>query len=380
MPALQTLLAPQVLTEVVSQVAASSDWLANLFGVAPGGRNVLNYGHGREGAYHVYNHVRKVAKGRAPGMSAGTRGAQGIGRVSFTYPRMFDSVSLLAETLHNLGRIDNPAVRDTAGANMISLQTKTLGELAANWRKAQIMGALRDSLYVGVSGDDEYFSLSSSNTLARINFQMPSGNKSQLNMLGDGNIIDASWAVNNTNIPLHLGKINAAFQRLCGGHLAACVCDATTWNRVITNDVVAETHGTANQPFRVLERDELDPVLGNTMKNVYRARLNVYPDIIWYITDEGLEIGKPGSETFEKIVEPNKVAFIGFEPGDPTLACYEGSEPVAEYDGAAETLKVGLSSWAVKRANPTQTELFVLDNALIVNHIPNSIAYGTVIF
>lgn len=384
MAGLQQLLNPQVLTQVVSQVAASSDWLLNLFGVQPGGKNILNYGHARNGAFHVYNHVRTVAKGRAPGTAAGRRPLNSMGRVNFTYPRMHDSVSLSAEQLHNLGRIDNPAVRDTAGATMIQRQTDTLGEMAANWRKAMLVGALRDSLYVGISGDDEYISWTDpgSTTVGsvRINFQMPSANKSQLNMLGAGDIIDATWATSTTDIPGHIGKINAAFQQLCGGHLAACVVTSATWNKVIQNTKVANIHGSANPPFKVLERDSLDPLVGNTMKNVYRAILNVYPDVIWYITDEGLDIGAPGSETYSKIVEDNKALFIGFEPGDKIIGCYEGSEPICEYDGAPETVKVGLNAWSVKRANPTCTDLFVLDNALIVNHVPKSIAYGTVIF
>lgn len=384
MAALQQLLAPQVLTNTISQVAASSDWLTNLFGVQPGGKNVLNFGHGRNGAYHIYNHVRKVARGRAPGTAAARGATNPMARVDFTYPRMHDSRSLPAEQLHNLGRIEDPATRDVAGAAMISRQTDTLGEMAANWRKAQLVGQLRDSLYIGLSGDDEYLSwtdpASSTVGSVRINGRMPAGNKSQLNMLGTGNIIDASWAVAGTNIPGHIGQINAAFQQLCGGHLAACICGTTIWNHVINNTKVAATHGSANAPFRILERAELDPVIGSTMKNVYRAVLNVYPDIVWYITDEGLDIGAPGSESYSKIVEDTKCLFVGFEPGDKILSAYEGSEPIAEYDNGPETVKVGLSSWSVKRSNPTSTDLFVLDNALVVNHVPNSVAYGTVVF
>ncbi len=62
----QTLLQPQVLTRVVSQKAAASDWLLNLFGLQPGGSNEVNLGHGRVGAFNIYNNVRTVGKGRAP--------------------------------------------------------------------------------------------------------------------------------------------------------------------------------------------------------------------------------------------------------------------------------------------------------------------------
>jgi hypothetical protein len=384
MVAIQNLLMPQTLTKVVSQQAATSDWLTNLFGVQPGGKNTLRYGHGRVGQFNIYNNVRKVAQMRAPGTAAGRRAPNPMGTVLFSYPRMYDSVELLAETLHNLGMITDPKERDSAGADMIRRQTDTLSQLASNWRKAMLIGHLRDQLYIGKAGDEEWFTFTSNESgalpIIQANAQMPAGNKSQLNMLGGGNIIDASWATETTDIPSHLMQINAAFQQLCGGHLNACICTQNVWNKVIKNDHVAAIHGSAQAPFRVFEREALDPVLANTQKNVYRAVLNVLPDVTWYITDEVIDIGKPGSETTTKLVEDTKVLFIGHRPDDGTVGCYEGSEPVAEYDGATPVVKTGLSSWSVARSNPTKTDLFVLDNALTVSHIPNSRAYGTVIF
>jgi hypothetical protein len=383
MVALQSLLAPQTLTKVISQQAATSDWLATMFGCQPGGKNELNYGHAREGSFHIYNNVRKVAAGRAPGAAAGRRAANPIGRVEFSYPRMHDSVEMLAEVLHNLGRITDPAERDAAGADMIRRQTSTLAQLAANWRKAMLIGHLRDDLHVVFTGDDVYFTYDSAQAgaspLLKAEARLPAANKAQLNMLGGGNIISASWATDTTDIPGHLMAINAAFQQLCGGHLHACICPFNVWNAVIKNEHVAAIHGSANAPFLSFERDSLDPVIANTMRNVFRARLSVLPDVTWYITDEGIEVGSPGSETFQKIVPNDHVLFVGHRPDDGTVACYQGSEPVAEYDGGPESVRVGLSSWSVKRSNPTKTDIFVLDNALAVSHVPLSRAYARVI-
>lgn len=380
MPALQTLLNPVVLTRTISQVAASSDWLSNLFGVQPGGKNILQHGHGREGAFHIYNNTRKVAKGRTPGAAAGRRGAQPMGKVMFSYPRMHDSVSLLAEDLHNLAKIDDPAVRDVAGEDMISRQTTTLAQLASNWRKVQLMGMLRDSLYIVRAGDDEYFSLTDPGILGeRVNFRMPAGNRAQLNMLGGGNLVTGTFASDATDIPLILGNINAAFQQLNGGFLGAVITNWQVWNAIIGNAFVQATHGSSSAPFMSLQWDG-ESTLAKTMKNVYTARLNFMPQTTFYVTDEGLEIGAPNSETYQKIVPANQAAFIGFTPGDDVVGMYEGSEPVAEVDGGPMTVKTGLASWSVARANPTQTEIYVLDNAMIANHVPNSIAFADVVF
>lgn len=379
MSALQTLLSPQVLTKVVSQKAAASSWLLDLFQLGPGQSQETYMGHGRFGAFNIYNHVRSVAKGRAPGTAAGRSAPNPMGTVNFTYPRMHDSVTLLAETLNNLGRIDDPAQRDAAGADMIKRQTNTLGEMAANWRKAMLMGMLRDSLYFAFSGDDVYLNMTSG---LRINFQMPAGNKTQLNMLGAGNIIDASWATSTTNIPLHLLKINEGFQRLNGGKLCAVICGLTVFDAIRKNDHVQEEHGTSHSPYLRFDRLAVEDGPGKTAKNVFVVELRSAPGVLFYVTDETLDIGPDAdSLTATKIVADNTATFIGFEPGtEEVVQCYLGSEPIAEYDGGPENVKVGTASWSVKRSNPTATELFVLDNCLTVNHIPDSIATGTVIF
>lgn len=379
MPALQTLLSPRVLTKVISQKAAASDWILQLFGLGPGSANEIYMGHGRYGAFNIYNNVRTVGKGRAPGTAAARSNPNPMGTVPFVYPRMHDSVSLPAEVMHNLGLITDPQRRDAMGADMIRRQTDTLAQKAANWRKAQLIGALRDSLYFKSAGDSQYITFTSTNA-NRINFQMPSGNKNQLNMLGAGDIISTTWSNTSADIPGHLLGINAAFQRLNGGHLAVVICGFSVWNYVKKNTFIQQEHGTANSPFLRFERLAVEDTIAKTSKNVMIAELASAPGVIFYITDEGLDIGPEGSEVFTPIVEPKNAIFIGFEPGDDVIQCYQGSEPIAEYDAGPKELKIGTTSWSVDRSNPTTTDLFVLDNALIVNHIPDSVAYGQVVF
>lgn len=379
MAALQTLLSPQVLTKVISQKAAVSDWLINLFGLGPGGKNEIYEGHGRYGAFNIYNNVRTVGKGRAPGTAAARSRPNPMGVTPFTYPRMHDSVGLPAEVLHNLGLITDPAQRDAMGADMIRRQTETLAQKAANWRKAQLIGCLRDSLYLRQEGESQYITFTSTNAM-QIPFQMPAGNKAQLNMLGAGNIINATWATSTTNIPGHLLQINAAFQRLNGGHLAVVICGWQVWDYVKKNDFVQEEHGTAHSPFLRFERVAVEDTITKTGKNVMVAELASAPGVLFYITDEGLDIGPEGSEVYTKIVEDGKAIFLGFQPGDDVIQAYQGSEPIAEYDNGPKTVKIGMASWSCERANPTSTDLFVLDNSLIVNHVPDSVAYGTLVF
>ena len=379
MTSIQQILRPITLTKVISRVAASTDTILQFMGMQDGGKNVSYMGHGRQGSYRVYNHLRSVAAGRAPGTAANRSARNWVGEVPFVYPRMHDSVILPAEELHNLSKIEDPRVRDEAGADYIKRQSMSLGEKAGNWRTALVVGMLRDSLYIHQDGDTWYPTYSSSGATYRINYQMPAGNKTQLDMLGGGSIIDASWATSTTDIPSHLAQINAAFQQLNGGRLTDILINAEGWMNVISNDKVAAVHGTANPPFQVFDR-----VVGTgpdgTPINEQTGVLTVMPGVTWHITDAGLDIGVPNSETYTKHSPDNTATFL-CSPDRPGLyTMYEGSEPIAEYDGGPQTTKIGFNAWSKQSSNPTATEIFVLDNALPVNHVPNSIAYGTVVF
>lgn len=382
------LLAPQVLTNVISQQAAVSEWILNLFGVNHGadvsdplfdsetdvakGANVLNFGHGRNGAFSVFDNSRRVAKGRAPGTAAAQSGVQDVGQVPFTYARMYDSIRLLAETFHNLGLINDPAQRDLMGRRMIEMQTRVKAQEAANWRKAALIGSLRSTLRARRAGEDVHWSFTTGNSVSQ---QIPAGNLGQLNMLGAGNIISASWANPATRINDHLDGINTGFQRLCGGALKASIIPGNVWSAIIGNDQIRNLAGIANPPFETLKVD-VNSKVAVTMKNVKIAKIVSQPQCTFYVTDENVIL----DDGEQSIVPTGTGMFFGFEPDDGTVAVYEGSEPVAEYDGGPETLRTGFSSWYVKRSNPTATEVFFLDNAMPVIHVPRAVAFANLIF
>lgn len=378
MASIQELLRPITLTKVISRVAASTQTLLQFMDMGPGGKNTTFVNHGRDGSYHVYNNVRTVAQGRAPGTAAARSARNAMGRVPFTYPRMHDSIALPAEELHNLAQIADPRTRDVSGTDYIRRQTMTLGQKAGNWRTALLVGMLRDSLYLVPSGDTLYPSYSDPGGAIRVNYGMPAANKSQLDMLGDGDIIDVPWNSPGANIPSHLLQINAAMQELNGGTLTDVFITSTMWSNITTNDYVATGAGFQNAPFTLFERAVGKGPDGVEI-NEQIGKINTVPWVTFHITDNGLEVGAPGSETYTKHIADTAAVFMQ-SPSTGNYTMYEGSEPIAEFDGGPETVKSGFASWSTKASNPTSTNIFVLDNALPVNHIPTSIAYGTVVF
>lgn len=378
MASIAQILQPITLTKVVSRQMAAEKWILQFMGMAPGGAQEEFFGHGRTGSYQVFNNTRQIGRGRAPGVAAAVAKRNPIGQVPIVYPRMHEMIPMLAEDLHNLAKIGDPRMRDEAGADMIRRQTGFQAQKAANWRAVQVMGMLRDELFVHTDGDDWTMNFTTANSQFRINHQMPSGNKTQLNMLAAGNIITTSWDNPSADIPNHLNGIDAAFQELYGGRLENIICTGAIWQHVINNDAVSSQAGIAASPFRRFERMVGTREDGSPL-NVSVGEITARPGLLFYITDEGLDLGAPGSETFTKYVGANEAVFMP-NVNIGTFSFQQGSEPIAEFDGGPETVRVGLSSWSKKSSNPTVTEIFVLDNGLAINHIPNSVAYGTVVF
>ena len=380
------ILRPNLFTQVVKQVVASADPILNFMGFQPGGFNERNEGHGREGVYHIYDDSRKVAKGRAPGTPAGRSSKQPMKAVPFTYPRMHDSISLLAEFFHNIGRIGDPVTRDEAGKDMIMRQSATLSQKAANWRIAMTVGMLRDQLYVQEEGDDWFWNYTSTSALAQVNFRVPSGNKTSLNMTNragtsvhGASIIDVSWASPGANIPLHFAKINQARSVQGVGPVKHVHCNSIVWNYLINNDHLSAMAGISNPPFSMYQRVAGSRPDGSPLHE-YVGAFNVLPGVMFHVTDEGLELWDASADdyAFTKHFPDTMAVLMGEPNASQKYSLYQGSEPIAEYDGGPETVRVGLSAWSKKTSNPTSCECYVLDNALAVPHDPYDLVVATV--
>ncbi len=391
MPTLQQLLEPIVLTKVVSRVAAASDAVLNFMGFQPGGFNEVDFDHGRAGEYNVFNSARTIGQGTAPGTAAAMSRKQVTTQVRFTYPRMHDSIDMLAEDIHNITRIDDRKIRDRAGAQLIQRQGKFLGEKAANWRLAATVGMMRDSLFIQQEDQDWYWTYadgvpSAAVTVHQVNLRMPAGNKDQLNMtdragnsIFSRNIITTSWANPSADIPTHIFEINEARAAQGQGPVTNIHLGSNLWLKVAQNDVISSMAGIANPPFTTFVRAAGTRPDGQPMQELI-GQVLALPGVTFHISDEGVELGTPGSETFTKHWPTTSAIFMGDPQNTDKYSMMLGSEPIAEFDGGPETIKKGLASWSVKKSDPTLTRLFILDNALPVNHDPFSIAHATPVF
>tara|TARA_R110000803_G_scaffold210718_2_gene283386 strand:- start:13606 stop:14745 length:1140 start_codon:yes stop_codon:yes gene_type:complete len=375
---LTSILRTKNVTKVVSRVAANSNAMLNFFGMQPGGPNTIPTG-GREFSYQVFDAVRSPGILRAPGAPAARQARRPIGSVHGVFPRMHEQIDMLSEFTHNLAMVgQSDGARDEAGKAYLARQIIPTAQRAANFRTMLLVGMLRDALYVHESGDDWYGDWTTATDLVRINFQRPAGNLSKLDMLGGGDILGASWATAATDIPANLRAINSAFQELVGTGLDHVWCSSVIWGHVINNDVVQAVGGSASPPFQLYDRVAGIGPDGMPIRDQV-GTITACPGVTFHITDAGLTLGAPGSESFAKLCDDTHAIFCP----SPTPEIYEmreGSEPIAEYDGGPESVRMGLSSWARSRSNPTGTEVFTLDNALACDYVPKATAYGLCVY
>jgi hypothetical protein len=367
------LLTPSVVTGLVSRLFRQGNVMQRFFGFEIGGPNVTQVS-GRSHSWDIYDRTRIPAKGRAPGTGPGTRAANPVGRQVATIARAYEKVGDISyEKLNNIRVLgENAGSRDKLGIQYLENQAITVRDYHDNFREFLTWGMVQGSCGFSISGDDWIPVLSSPDIT--IDYKMPSGNKSQLNMLGAGDIISATWATAGTDIPTHLDKINTAFMQLVGAPLAFVITDSTVWRTVLKNTQVQNQAGSVNTAYIDFEQTE-DRNSNGQLTGLRRARIKAYPWLEWIIWDGTLNIN--GTET--GLFGGTKACF-GIRPDKSFCQMVEGSEPVKESPWAPAVERFGSHFWLREWDEPARVELHGISNCLPEMRIPKGLAFGTVIF
>lgn len=382
---LSEILSTKVTSKTVTQIAACTSELLNFFGFqgnTPGsdGRNVRRVGH-RQFGFDIFNDARTSAMASAPGTAARTARRQKVGRVEGQFARFCEKLPLLLDELHNFRKIGGPSSEyDEVGKDFVMKQQRYLGQRLANARLILTAGMMRGALYEHQTGDDLFYNFDSTNAVSTINYQIPAGNKDQLNMLGAGNIIDADWATATTNIPLHLSQINAAFQSLAGTNLRTLIMNNVTFQYVINNTQVARQAGSSSTPFETFEREVGKGTNGRPLCN-QTAKLKCAPFYNIIVTDAIIEVqttaAGQGTTSTIKVI-PDGYVWMGPEVTPEIMEMCLGSEPVNEGYGKATTVQFGSYAWTKEIDDPACMCMYSLDNALPALYVPKAVAWAHV--
>jgi hypothetical protein len=362
--AMPTVLQPAVVNERVNRVKVINTTLQRLFGCMPGGPNERTQPI-RRGAYDTFNDTRAVGNARRPGTSAGTIARQVVGSVNYTIPHHFDRMDIPMELVNNIRPIGGPAGQiDVLGQQYMADQEKYMKQRCVNIREFQLAAMLRGSYTFTVSGDELKHTFSGGTHT--INYQIPSGNLTTLDMLGAGAIIGAEvWSTTSNDIIAHLEKINAAMIQLTGMGLEHVLVDSVGWGYVRKNTAVQNAAGTSQRYFDILDRDD--------ELQTFTAKLTGLPWVTFHIIDNVLDV----NGTTTKIIPSNRAAFLPSLNGDwfKYMVC---PSPVVEYDGATAKNVVGDYYWYATKGNPAKYELFSKFDGLPRLDIPAALAWGNI--
>ncbi len=356
-----------VFSTVRSPNARISRWL----NAQPGGsQTAQNYG--RNFSYDIFDHTRKMAQFRAPGSPSGRGNLQPVGNVAGRICRIYEDILIPYERIYNGRALGGPQGSiDKGGLRYIAGQQMTLATRFQNTREFMVSRALRGAFGIKSVGD-AWTAVEAGNGDYDIDFRIPAGNKSKLDMLGAGDIIGTSW--DNAAAPIFddLCAINAAFENLHGWPLQHVWISSVGWGYVLANTQVKALGGTSNTPFAQYDRVTETADDGKPVNEMY-AVLRGVPWIKWHINDSVLEVD--GTNT--KFIDDTHAIFTP-EPDNDWFEMLEGSEPVVERDGEGVIEPYGLHTWGKTISNPAAMNIFALDNCFPALKVPKCVAYGMI--
>ncbi len=375
----ETLLSPLMVAEVISQTAGSLNPLASFWNwtvgtanqVSKSERNVIAWPT-RDFAYDIFDNTKTVANASQPSAVRTQIAPQVIGHVQGTFPRIAEQVELDLEKIYNLRKLgQSSGVLDVGGIEYINRQSKYIGQRINSAIEFQTAAMMRGEYYYKQEGSSLIHTWSDpGGGSQKIDFNIPSSNKSQLDMLGAGDIIDKSWDDPTSDIIQHCLYVNAAFLATHGYPLENVFCNSSVWGNVLNNDKVKAQAGTSARPFDTLDKDK---------DGLFTATLRSMPWLNWHIYDNGLDIGKPGSATFEKTLEDNH-AYFSPSPLREIATYGLGREPVVIKNTNTVVDAVGPYFWSYLQDNAAAHVIATVHNGLPWLKTPRAIANGTVVF
>jgi len=365
MAVLPRLLHPSIVNERISQLIVINTTLQNAFGMNAGGANVRST-PSRRGSYDVFDDTRDVPTAVLPGGHAQTVERFPVGHIPFVIPRHAEKLPIPMEEVNQLRALGGPVDGvDSLGEQYILDQERNQKQKITNLREFQIAAMLRGSYTYTASGTSFVHDFSGGSVT--INYQVPAGNKSQLDMTGGGDIIGTAWDNAASPIVRDCFAVNAAFNELVGLGLTEIWCSSTVWGYVITNTEVQNLAGSANDPVQSMSRD-----MGN---QTFTAVLRGMPWVTWHITDNGLNV----NGSFKKLI-PDTAAVFLTEMDSRIVNYYEAPEPVVDPVSNAMTNQFGEFFYHKLIDDPVSYEFHSRFNGLPALKVPKAIAFATVDF
>ncbi len=367
MAVLPTMLQPLVVNDRISTLVVINDTLQKAFGTGQGGNRVRKH-PSRRGLYDVFDETRQIPTATNPGTHSVSRARFPIAQIPYAIPRVAEHFLIPLEEVNQSRPLGLPSEIDELGRQYLMDQERNIKQETVNLREFQTAAMLRGSYGYTQTGDG--FSHGFTGSTYTVNYQIPAGNLSQLDMLGAGDIIGTAWDNAAAPIVRDLLAINSAFIELTGIGLRDVWVTSTMWGNIITNTEVQNLAGSANDPVQSYVRNE--------ETEDATAILRGCPWVTFHITDNGLNVGAPGSG-FSKLIADTAAVFCT-RIDDRILDYYECPEPIVDPVTQQLSNQYGEYYYHKFVDDPVAWEFHRRFNGLPILKIPKAIAYATVDF
>lgn len=319
------------------------------------------------GEYTRVNGTRTTARIAAYGSPSRARNLKGLTVCPVKLLHAPEHINLNLPDFRGLLQKDSLVI-DEKGVQEIGRQVRDARQNLDNLR----VGALTEALFKGaIYFDDEGNLLpSSSGASITTDFAIPAGNKDQLNALGGGNIISASWATTSTDIHTHVVSLKQAAGRLTGYPLRHAFYGKNVPDMLVSNTTLKDffvQNSMANTQF-LSTGDIPNPLLGLSWHPAYEA---------FFEDADG---------NYQSPVGDNQVVFTP-EPSVDWIGWLEGTVDIptrlSVSSDAVEALssvrsQQGMFAYATLETDPVRIKMVYGDTFLPVIKVPSAVFIATV--
>ena len=372
-----------VITGLISQIDVPGSIFQRAYAMGGAGRRV----QGRTAAWDLFHSTRSVASVRAPRTGPAMRSRKPYGQRAAQMLRLHEKMIIFDEDLMRFRPAGSPIGSiDASGQAYVRQQLGYFSQVFRNTREWAVSRMFRGGFGVKAVGDE--FRLCESDdadALYTIDYGIPAGHKSQLDVDGNGDIIDTSWDDAAADIVSQFQKLDYQAERVSGYPTRHIWINGNTAQYLFENTQLASIRGTSVRIFDSLSRREIDPA--STLPDTgYDIVFGAMPLHRFHVYNGGLVV--PGtSEDFDSQISatnferfiPDNYAIITPDPGD-WCEMMTGSEYIRENVVRPMREVYGMNSWSTPVTNPPGQEIYMLDNFLPVLYIPRAVYYAEVIF
>jgi len=327
---------------------------------------------GNTATYRKTQSTRKVANRVAYGAKPKRQSKAGIQDVPVVLPHFFETIEHNPVVLQNLMN-EGDTAKQRLGNQTITRQTIEQGRRFRNGRMGQLYSMLtRGKISYSSTGDLEITDQAATGGVD-IDFNVPAGNLNQLDILGNGDIISASWATAATQIITQLRQIRKEYRQSVGMSLKHILYGENIPGYLLDNNQTKELINRSP-----MLRDRLAVSSTGEIPSGFMG-FEWWPmDQAFYEKDDGTKVEFWGPDTIVLVPEPST----------EWMEWLEGSYPVPRDVGKifADALAAlsqfdivqGAFSFAKVEISPPSIEHFFGDTVLVTLMNGNALLIGDV--